>query len=155
MQEFTKNTWGLRDAWRVEERGGREGVWEEKRGRKGWERRVKRCCRLYLEALGEVRVHAIRTASHAEGEGRRGGGGGGSEVGYGGWMSKEWEREREREKSGGGREEGERGGRLNHRDRERVRGSVLDVCSSRMNDETTTDPLSASLEDFNWILQPL
>ncbi len=74
----------------------------------------------YLEALGEERVHVIRTASHAEGEGRRGEG-----------EAEKWglevERSTEQERGGGGRGES-----LNHRDRELEcgRGSVLNVCFS-------------------------
>ncbi|KAG7235197.1 hypothetical protein INR49_003108 [Caranx melampygus] len=83
-------------------------------GGKGWKRTVKCCCGLYLEALGEARVHVIRTASRAEGR-------------------EEGEGEEEREVRSGGvlHRTREREERLNHRDREleRNRFSVQDMVS--------------------------
>lgn len=96
----------------------------------GRKKRVKRCCDLYLQALGEECVHVIRTASHAEAEGRGDAVERGREVG------------RERCRGGGGE-------RLNCRDRERkcVRLCASLVALRRKNDDAvTTAPFPRSAE---------
>lgn len=126
-----------RCCWSGEEQGEKMrvlGEGSQKANVGGKNGRVKHCCGLYLEAPGEERVHVVRIASHAEGEGR----------------GKPWRGDARLSAPQNEREERERGEAESQGQRAGVCERLCTACVflRRMNDARTTAPLPSSLEYF-------